>query len=259
MTNEDQNLDANKELERIITKKEKAIKEIKSIVLIVIAVFTLRSVLFEPFRIPTGSMIPTLMIGDFILVNKFSYGFKVPFTDLVLGENNYDPIYLFGKSTPKRGDVVVFKFPKDPAINYIKRVIGLPGDTLEIRNKVVYINDTPIQPVEFDGKEVMKDMDEKFKDYNFKFYKTKTGEAEHIIQIDTDNYYKVDLERVVIPEGEYFMMGDNRDFSYDSRGWGFVKFEAIKGKAMFVWFSFIFPFGENPVKFRPWRIGTPIN
>lgn len=244
--------------EPVLDKKQKLIKETKSIILIIIAVMTFRSVLFEPFRIPSGSMIPTLMIGDFILVNKFSYGFKVPFTDMVLGQKNFDPIYLFGESTPKRGDVVVFKYPKELSVNYIKRVVGLPGDTIEIRNKVVYINDKAIEPVEFDGKEVMADMDEKFKGYNLKFYKTKTGEAQHVIQQDADNYYKVDFDKISIPEGQYFVMGDNRDFSYDSRYWNFVDFKLIKGKAMFVWFSFIFPFGENPMKFRPWRIGTPI-
>jgi signal peptidase I len=248
-----------KSVEEDTIKKKKLIKEVKSIFIIVVAVFTFRSVFFEPFRIPSGSMIPTLMIGDFILVNKFSYGFKVPFSDVVLGENSFNPKYLFGKSGPAHGDVIVFKYPKDLSVNYIKRVVGLPGDTLEIRNKVVYVNDKPIIPKEIDGKSIMEDMDEKFKGYNLKFYKVKTGEAEHIIQQDNDNYYKVDFEKIVIPAESYFVMGDNRDFSYDARYWGFVKHEQIKGKAMFVWFSFIFPFGENPSKIRPGRIGTAIN
>ena len=242
-----------------MTSRQKLISEVKSIVLIIIAVLTFRSVFFEPFRIPSGSMIPTLMIGDFILVNKFAYGFKVPFTDIVLGENSFNPIYIAGKSDPKRGDVVVFKYPKDLSVNYIKRVIGLPGDTLEIRNKVVYINDKALEPHEFDGKTIMSDMDDKFKGYNLKFYKVKTGEHEHVIQQDNDNYFKVDFDKITIPEGKFFMMGDNRDFSYDSRYWGFISHEQIKGRAMFVWFSFIFPFGENPMKFRPGRIGTAIN
>ncbi len=247
------------EAQQLLSKKQKMIKETKSILLIIIAVMTFRSVFFEPFRIPSGSMIPTLMIGDFILVNKFAYGLKVPFTDIVLGEKSFDPIYIAGKSDPKRGDVVVFKYPKDLSVNYIKRVIGLPGDTLEIRNKVVYINDKPIQPTEFDGKAIMNDMDDKFKGYNLKFFKVKTGEHEHVIQQDSDNYFRVDFDKMTIPAGHFFMMGDNRDFSYDSRYWGLISHEQIKGKAMFVWFSFIFPFSENPMKFRPGRIGTSIN
>jgi signal peptidase I len=242
-----------------VSKKEKIIKEAKSIFIIILSVLAFRSVFFEPFRIPSGSMIPTLMIGDFILVNKFAYGFKVPFTDIVLGENSFNPIYIFGKDNPKRGDVVVFKYPKDLSTNYIKRVVGIPGDTLEMRNKVIYVNDKAIEAKEFDGKTIMSDMDDKFKGYNLKFYKVKTGTHEHVIQQDGDNYYKVDFEKIKIPEGKFFMMGDNRDFSYDARYWGFVSHEQIKGRALFVWFSLIFPFGENPAKFRPWRIGTPIN
>lgn len=242
-----------------LTKKQKAIKEAKSIALIVSLVLVFRSVLFEPFRIPSGSMIPTLMIGDFILVNKFSYGLKLPFSDLSLFDVNFDPVYLVGESNPERGDVIVFKFPKDPSINYIKRVVGLPGDEIEIRNKVVYINGKPLEMKEIPGKEIMDDMDEKFKGYNLKFFKIKTGEHDHIIQQDEDNYYKTDFEKRTIPKGKFFVMGDNRDFSYDSRFWGFVPHNYIKGRALFVWFSLIIPFGEHNFKFRPWRIGESID
>ncbi len=249
----------NSSKEVVLTKKEKFKKEAKSISIIVVTVLIFRSVFFEPFRIPSGSMIPTLMIGDFILVNKFAYGFKVPFTDISLFGIDSDPIYLFGQSTPKRGDVVVFKYPSDPSINYIKRVVGLPGDSIEIREKRVFINDAPIDQKEIDGQEIMSDMDEKFKNYNLKFYEAKTGEHSHNIQQDIDNYYKTDYEKRVIPEGKYFVMGDNRDFSYDSRFWGYVDHKLIKGEAILVWFSLIFPFGEDSFKFRPWRIGTIIN
>ncbi len=242
-----------------LSKKEKFKKEAKSISLIVITVLIFRSVLFEPFRIPSGSMIPTLMIGDFILVNKFAYGFKLPFSDISLFGFDSDPVYLFGEESPERGDVVVFKYPSDPSINYIKRVVGLPGDSIEIREKRVFINDQPIDQTEVDGREIMSDMDEKFKNYNLKFYKAKTGEHEHTIQQDIDNYYKTDYEKKVIPEGKYFVMGDNRDFSYDSRYWGYVDHKLIKGEAILVWFSLIFPFGEDNFKFRPWRIGKMIN
>lgn len=243
----------------VLSKKEKFKKEAKSISIIVITVLIFRSVLFEPFRIPSGSMIPTLMIGDFILVNKFAYGFKLPFSDISLFGIDSDPVYLFGEDAPKRGDVVVFKYPSDPSINYIKRVIGLPGDSVEIREKRVFINDQPIDQVEIDGREIMSDMDEKFKNYNLKFYKANTGEHDHTIQQDIDNYYKTDYEKRVIPEGKYFVMGDNRDFSYDSRYWGYVDHKHIKGEAILVWFSLIFPFGEDSFKFRPWRIGKMIN
>lgn len=239
-------------------KFEKAKKEIKSITLIILVVFAFRSVFFEPFKIPSGSMIPTLLIGDFILVNKFSYGFKVPFSD-IFG----DPKYITGPEQPARGDVIVFKYPKDPNLNFIKRVIGLPGDTVEIVDKKVFVNDKEIETKEVSGEKIMEDMDEKYKHFNFKFYETQTGDHVHLTQIDEDNQYNNYMPRTVVPKNMYFVMGDNRDFSMDSRFWGFVPFENIKGKAFLVWFSMTIPWpweGDDALfTFRPWRIGNPIN
>lgn len=240
-----------------LTRKQKIAKEIKSISLIVVTVFAFRSTFFEPFKIPSGSMIPTLMIGDFILVNKFSYGFKIPFSDWF-----GDPTYITGPDRPKRGDVIVFKYPRDPDLNYIKRVVGLPGDTIEVVDKVVYINNQPVDMKEVDGTKIMEDMDEKYKNFNLDFFQLKTGEHEHLIQLDKDNVYNANYYRVTVPEGHYFAMGDNRDYSSDSRVWGFVPFGHIKGKAILVWFSMSIPFPESydgeKFTFRPWRIGTLI-
>lgn len=248
------------EFKKEVSKKDKLIKEAKSITLILLAVLTFRSMIAEPFRIPSGSMIPTLMIGDFILVNKLSYGVKVPFTDINLFGFDSDPIYLFGKSDPKRGDVIVFKYPRDRSINYIKRVVAVPGDTVEVRSKILYVNDQPqVMEESKDNKKFLDEMDDKFKTYNFNFFKAKTGEADHILQFDRDAFYSTDFEKRTIGPNEFFVMGDNRDYSSDSRFWGTVPRENIKGRAMFVWFSLIFPLGEYPFKFRPFRIGTVIN
>jgi len=241
------------------SKKEKFIKEAKSFTLIILSVLIFRSVLFEPFKIPSGSMIPTLLIGDFILVNKFSYGFKVPFSDWFS-----DPVYLTGPEQPKRGDVIVFKYPKDTNLNYIKRVIGLPGDTIEVIDKVVYVNNTPIEGKIIDGKEILEDMDDRYKSYQFKFFETKTGDSTHITQIDTSNDYFANYYKFTVPKDNYFVMGDNRDFSADSRRWGTVPFGHIKGKAILVWFSLSVPWPwsedeQESWKFRPWRIGKMIN
>ncbi|MBD64099.1 MAG: signal peptidase I [Halobacteriovoraceae bacterium] len=239
-------------------KKSKFFKEAKSITLIIILVLAFRSVFFEPFKIPSGSMIPTLLIGDFILVNKFAYGFKVPFSQFF-----GDPIYITGPNSPKRGDVIVFKYPQDTSLNYIKRVVGLPGDTVEVIDKVVYVNGQPLDAESFEGELVMKDMDEKFKNFNLRFYKAKTGDHVHLTQVHMDNVFLADHPREVVPEGHYFVMGDNRDFSSDSRRWGFVPFNYIKGEAMLVWFSMSVPFPwsdmEEDFTFRPWRIGTMID
>ncbi len=239
-----------------LTRKQKIKKEVKSIFWIILLVMGFRSVFFEPFKIPSGSMIPTLLIGDFILVNKFSYGLKVPFSDWYS-----DPVYITGPEFPKRGDVIVFKYPKDHSINYIKRVVGLPGDKIEVIDKMVYVNDVPLSTEPFDGKEVMEDMDEKYKRYNFKFFKTKTGEHTHVTQIHEDNYFTAQYPATRVPKGKVFVMGDNRDFSSDSRSWGFVPFENIKGRAMLIWFSLSLPIfaHEDHYQFRPWRIGTMID
>jgi len=258
----DENIVLDEHTKDVISKKKKIIKEVKSILMIIVVVFTFRSVFFEPFRIPSGSMIPSLMIGDFILVNKFAYGFKVPFSDFTLGNMSLNPIYLFGKSNPKRGDVVVFKYPNEKSINYIKRVIGLPGDTIEMYQKKIFINGREIETSlvsEAKAKELRDDMDEGFRDKNFDFLNAKTGDHKHIIQIDKDNYLRTNFEKRTIPKGMFFVMGDNRDYSSDSRFWGLVRHEEIKGRAILVWFSFISPLDDKAVKFRPYRIGTMIN
>ncbi|HXH73993.1 MAG TPA: signal peptidase I [Bacteriovoracaceae bacterium] len=243
----------------MISKKAKFIKEAKSFTLIILSVLIFRSVLFEPFKIPSGSMIPTLLIGDFILVNKFSYGFKVPFTDWFS-----DPTYVTGPQQPKRGDVIVFKYPKDTNLNYIKRVVGLPGDTIEVIDKVVYVNNKAIEAKVVDGKEILEDMDDRYKSYQFRFMETKTGDATHVTQIDTGNDYFSNYYKFTVPKDNYFVMGDNRDFSADSRRWGTVPFGHIKGKAILVWFSLSVPWPwsedeQESWKFRPWRIGNLIN
>jgi signal peptidase I len=242
----------------MISRKDKFLKEAKSFVLIILSVLVFRSVLFEPFKIPSGSMIPTLLIGDFILVNKFSYGFKVPFSDWFS-----DPIYISGPSQPDRGDVIVFKYPKDENLNYIKRVIGLPGDTIEVIDKVVYVNSNPIETKIIDGKEIIEDMDDRYKSYQFRFFETKTGHATHTTQVDMGNDYFANYYKFTVPKDQYFVMGDNRDFSADSRRWGTVPFGNIKGKAILVWFSLSVPsvFDQDEQeswKFRPWRIGKLI-
>ena len=205
---------------------------------VIVVVFVLRSFLFEPFKIPSGSMIPTLLVGDLILVNKFTYGVRLPVINLKITEGN----------KPQRGDVMVFRYPPKPSLDYIKRVVGVPGDEvaylnkrLTINGKVVTTNGVP----EFFDESVMR---------YFKQLEETLGEAKHRVLNDDDRpafvpgveefphrqncRYSVEGVVCKVPEGHYFMMGDNRDNSLDSRYWGFVPDRNIVGKAFFVWMNF---------------------
>lgn len=208
---------------------------------VILIVFLLRSFIVEPFRIPSGSMLPSLFIGDFILVNKFNYGLRLPIVNKKVVNIN----------EPERGDVMVFRFPNNPEINYIKRVVGLPGDVIEYRNKRLYINGSRIKLNE-DG-EFSYRVNGNYP-VAFKQYLETLGKSEHNIilaSLNSNEAYKVS-----VPEGHYFVMGDNRDRSNDSRIWGFVPEENIIGKAFFVWFNWDF---SNNQKIQWDRIGNSIN
>ena len=188
---------------------------------VILAVFLLRAFIVEPFRIPSGSMLPSLFIGDFILVSKSSYGIKLP----VL-KRQIAPVGL-----PDRGDVMVFRFPKDPKTNFIKRVIGTPGDIVSYHNKRLSINGNslPLEEVELVNWQT-EDQDDRVQTFL-----ESINEESHTIMIDSQR--SSGSIRVKVPEGHYFVMGDNRDHSNDSRYWGFVPEEFIVGKAFFIWFS----------------------
>jgi len=187
---------------------------------ILLAVFFLRSFLYEPFRIPSSSLEPTLLVGDFLLVNKFDYGIRVP----VLHKK------IFNVGTPQRGDIFVFRFPADPSIDFIKRVIGVPGDHLKYINKVLYING---QEVPQDLLDTTTRIDEQGnKQPVFLKNENLFGVTHQIYQ--NENQPSADFEDIVVPPGMYFAMGDNRDDSADSRYWGFVPDRNIVGKAVVI-------------------------
>ena len=214
----------------------------KSFFPVILIVFCIRSFLVEPFKIPSGSMIPTLQVGDFILVNKFTYGIRLPIINQKIVQIN----------NPQRGDVMVFHYPENPSVDYIKRVIGVPGDTIEYRQKHLTINGVE-QRQQADG------------DYNYvesglNFVHTEKrvetlGTRQHALLVNPDMpnvhlgsvaefkgrencTYDEDAVRCKVPEGSYFMMGDNRDNSRDSRYWGFVPDKDIVGHAFLVWMNF---------------------
>jgi len=193
-------------------------------VLLIVLVF--RSFMFEPFKIPSGSMVPTLLVGDFIVVNKFTYGLRLP----VLNTKFID------LNDPQRGDVVVFRFPQDDKINYIKRVIGLPGDTVVYRNKQLFINGEPVSASDAGRytRHASKCSQPRGGEHRLE---EQLGDINHsILQRNGINQRRTQTWR--IPEGHYFVMGDNRDNSNDSRFWGFVPERNLVGKAVLIWLNF---------------------
>ncbi len=215
----------------------------EQIIVAVLVALLLRSFVLEAFKIPSGSMIPTLAIGDQIFVNKWVYGLRVPFTS----------IRLVDFAPPKNGDVVVFIFPNEPHDDFIKRVIGVPGDSVELRRGIVYVN----------GKEVTRDskgpVDVWDRETNSSQWNLQHSDAftEHLngkeytvledpmMPTRSDNFGPVE-----VPTGKLFVMGDNRDHSYDSRAWGMVPMQNVLGRAMFVWWSW----GKDGLDIK--RLGT---
>ncbi len=205
---------------------------------VILLVFCLRSFVVEPFKIPSESMVPTLVIGDFILVNKWTYGIRVP----VINKKIIDV------HTPQRGDVMVFRYPKDTSLDFIKRVVGVPGDKIEYLDKKLTVNGVAVPQSQTGDYLNARQLS-----YS-PSYIEKLGEAEHRILVDNGTPAFISQSEqfpfrenctytsrgvaCTVPAGHYFMMGDNRDHSNDSRYWGFVPEENIVGKAFFIWFNF---------------------
>jgi signal peptidase I len=216
----------------------------------ILAVIFIRLFIFEPFRIPSGSMVPTLLIGDHVLVTKFSYGvwmpFKsigVPFTQYGLDDMGleFENIELFDLADPQRGDVIVFHYPRDEDITYIKRVVGVPGDTIRVRDNQVFIDGVAQSRDELGP---FEDVDQfcstrKARHWNESLKRIDGSVLDHgiLTQIGRGSPLASPSKEWKVPPGHVFVMGDNRDHSEDSRRWGLVDYEQIKGKAHFVWLS----------------------
>lgn len=208
---------------------------------VLIIVFVLRSFLFEPFRIPSGSLEPTLLMGDFILVNKFDYGVRLPVVHKKIVKLN----------EPQRGDVIVFRWPPNPSYDFIKRVIGMPGDKISYINKELFVNGQKI-PQTF-VQEAMA-QNESGEEWRATEKQEDLLGVSHKIFVDTKKYSR-DFKDIVVPKGMYFVMGDNRDDSADSRFWGFVPEENVVGKAIFIWMSWA-GFHDGGVRWN--RVGKVI-
>ncbi len=197
---------------------------------IFLVVLLLRAFLVEPFRIPSGSMMPTLLVGDFILVNKYTYGLRVPVTKTK----------FFDIQDPQRGDIVVFRWPENPRLDYIKRVVALPGERVRYKDKTLIINGQaiPIEPV---GQ--YQPVGSGMRALGWMRGKEQLGDVQHAVLVNplapdiSPNCRFLGQREVTVPDGQYLMVGDNRDDSNDGRCWGFVPEENLVGEAFFIWFS----------------------
>lgn len=219
--------------------KKKFLETVESIGIALLIALAIRAFVIEPFKIPSPSMVPTLLIGDQIFVNKFVYGLRIPFTKKRLWEGR----------DPERGEVVVFLFPEDESLDFIKRVVGVPGDTIKVDGDKVFVNNSLMEKERLSLQEDPKRKDrvsidppEPYKVLtlfpeweDFSIYREKVGEKYHLVQYEREFSFPREF---AVPEGMFFVMGDNRDHSDDSRRWGFVPRKNIKGRALFIWLSF---------------------
>jgi len=220
---------------------------------VLLAVLVLRAFMFEPFRIPSGSMMPSLLVGDFILVNKFSYGLRLPVTHQRITSGNL----------PVRGDVIVFRYPKDESQDYIKRVIGLPGDRVSYYNRRLSINGKPLETTPDQIYQGLGDLNQMpgasgcdRPGADCQVFIESFGDNEFTVMTNPASIYSADGE-VIVPQGHYFVMGDNRDHSNDSRFWGFVPEKNLVGKAIRIWMHW--DWRENGSGLDLSRIGRKIS
>ena len=191
---------------------------------IFLIVLILRSFILEPFRIPSSSMMPTLLRGDFILVNKYEYGVRLP----VLNTK------VIANGSPERGDIIVFRYPEDPGIPFIKRVVGVPGDRIQYKNKRLSINEVE---VELKSRGIYRGGDADERENSAHQLSERLGALTHDILINPLYPPRLEVDRI-IPAGHYFVLGDNRDNSRDSRYWGLVPDENLVGRAFYIWMNF---------------------
>ena len=199
----------------------------------ILAVIIIRSFLFEPFRIPSGSMVPTLLVGDFVVVTKYSYGLwlHLPFPRMH-GVKSFE---LMDMGDPERGDVIVFRYPVDEGLTYIKRVVGLPGDRIRVRNNQIFVNDEAVKRT---YQSSFQYQDDRCYGHEAKLYiEELDGTPHYKLTNRTGGGFLADIPEVTIAPDTVFVMGDNRDNSEDSRKCGFVRYDQIKGKARATWLS----------------------
>lgn len=196
----------------------------RSLFPVILLVVLIRSFVVEPFKIPSGSMRPTLQVGDFILVNKFEYGLRIPLAGWKVTDG----------ADPERGDVIVFQFPQDESVDFIKRIVAVPGDHIAFRERTLYVNGEPV-PTRYEGRHVYRS--QRGQQIQTDRFQERTEDHRYDVLYDTEKRGRTLMEPVEVPPGEYFVMGDNRNHSNDSRYWGPVPEENVLGQAFVIWWS----------------------
>lgn len=234
-------------------------KQLPILIAVIVGIMAVRSSIIEPFRIPTRSMLPGLFTGDFLFVNKMEYGFHIPFSESF----SPTPTYLGQTKQPKRGDIIIFTPPEAGQESlYIKRVVGIPGDVIDYQRKILSINGKAVEKTEITGSDREKilnhkgfDPEDRYEKSKLRLYRETIGQGRSYLVLEDDSFESREPMHLTVEANNYFVLGDNRDDTKDSRKFGVIPFHAIRGRAFVIWLSYRVSLNDSNWSFRNERVG----